>query len=66
MAYAGDLSEQLLAHAQQLETLFKDLQMAVDKKDEDLMQTHLETLKSKQEFGEKIQARTFVDFVLGG
>ena len=64
--YAGDLSEKLLVHAQQLETIFKDLQMALDKKDEGLMETHLDALKTKEEFGQKIQARTSVDFVLGG
>ena len=65
MPYAGDLSEKLLTHAQELETLFKDLQGAVDKDDEESMQTYLDDLKSKEEFGQKIQARTSIDFVFG-
>ena len=63
--YAGDLSEKLLTHAQELETLFKDLQGAVDKNDEESMQAYLDDLKSKEEFGQKIQARTSIDFVFG-
>ena len=61
--YAGDLSKNLLAHAGDLEDLFKKLSAAKDDNNETLMRKLSAELKVKEDFGDKAKAwhaRTFI------
>lgn len=68
IAYAGELSKQLLNHAMGLEEMYK--QLSSDLKDASLSTSHfaswLSKIKSKEEFGEKAKAsfpKMFFGFV---
>lgn len=56
VAYGQDLSKELLALAEAVESLFKDMQTALDSGDEKVLASLLEKAKLKEEEGEKAKA----------
>ena len=56
VAYGKDLSKELLALAEAVESLFKDMQAALDAGDEKVLASLLEKAKLKEEEGEKAKA----------
>ena len=58
MEYAGELSKQLLDHAQKLEKLYSKLSQEVAGKDEKVLKKRLQELSVLGEFGSKAQARS--------
>ena len=57
MEYAGELSKQLLDHAQKLEKLYSKLSQDLAGNDEKVLKKDLKHLSSLSEFGSKAQAR---------
>ena len=57
MEYAGELSKQLLEHAQKLEKLYSKLSQDVAGNDEKLLKKYLQEASALGEFGSKAQAR---------
>lgn len=57
MEYAGELSKQLLDHAQKLEKLYSKLSQELEGKDEKLLRKRLQEVSALGEFGSKAQAR---------
>lgn len=55
--YAKELSGQLLKHSQVLEELYKNLCVAVEKKDDKRIKKLMEEYESKKEWYAKAQAR---------
>ena len=56
VAYAGDLAKELLGLAQEIEGLYQPIQKALKGKDDNVISSLLEKLKSKEEANEKAKA----------